>query len=257
MKLNAKRGLYTGRKITLLASIVCISLAATGCKEDNAVTEKVNAVNVEQSEVATTTTEVVPAVEQVVIKTESNAERIAKEIAQKAIYAKEQAKIIAASNTNNQAVGEAGVKHINISNVYVVDGDTIHGNDSASGERIKVRLTGIDAPEKEQPLGRESENELRNCIGGEKKAELVIQSNNEKDKYGRTLARVEARGINCNQQQLEKGMAWFYEDFADKLTSEEYNAYNKAHHYAQDNMIGVWQLPSNNKKPWEYRAEKK
>lgn len=254
MKLSAMRGLYTGRKITLLASIVCMSLVATGCNEDAAVIEKVDTVNINQSNLATNPTEAAPAVESVAIKAETNAERIKKEIAQKALYAKEQAKIIAASSTNNNP---AGSKRISISNVYVVDGDTIHGNDSASGERIKVRMTGIDAPEKEQPLGKESENELRNCIGGERKAELVIQSNNEKDKYGRTLARVEAQGINCNQQQLEKGMAWFYEDFADKLTSEEYNAYNKAHHYAQDNMIGVWQLPSNNKKPWEYRAEKK
>ena len=257
MKLSAKRGLYTGRRITLLASVVCISLAVTGCKEESAAIAQVNAISVDQSGMTTTATEVVSAVEKVAVKTETNADKIAKEVAQRAMYAKEQAKRFTESDTDIQGVGAAGVKRINISDVYVVDGDTIHGTDSASGEKLKVRMTGIDAPEKGQALSDESADALRNCIGGEKTAVLVIQSNNEKDKYGRVLASVEAQGINCNQQQVEKGMAWYYEDFADKITNGDNRMYNEAHHYAQDNALGVWQLPLGTKKPWEYRAENK
>ena len=45
----------------------------------------------------------------------------------------------------------------------VVDGDTIHVEDE-TGKKFKVRLTGIDAPEQNQPYGFASTYHLREAI---------------------------------------------------------------------------------------------
>ena len=45
----------------------------------------------------------------------------------------------------------------------VVDGDTVHVEDE-TGKKFKVRLTGIDAPEQNQPYGLASTYHLRGAI---------------------------------------------------------------------------------------------
>ena len=45
-----------------------------------------------------------------------------------------------------------------LSDIKVIDGDTIHADHN--GERIKIRLVEIDAPEMDQPFGQKSKSYL-------------------------------------------------------------------------------------------------
>jgi endonuclease YncB( thermonuclease family) len=94
--------------------------------------------------------------------------------------------------------------------VAVADGDTL--TVLREHEQIKVRLNGIDAPEKAQAFGNRSKQSLSElCF--DKTATLAEQG---KDRYGRTLARVHCDGIDANSQQVRRGMAWVYRKYAPK-----------------------------------------
>lgn len=237
---------YNKRRLTLLASAVCFSALIVGCNEEKPVVENTN----------NNTNETIKPVESSVIKTETNANIVAGELAQKVNQAKEDLKSFDIGNVVKKVDNVDLISdsiQVQVRDVYVVDGDTIHAINE-SGEKVKVRLTGIDAPESGQVLGEESADSLRGCISADT-AVLVIQNNNASDKYGRTLAKVESAGINCNQQQVEKGMAYFYEDYSDKLAAGDKELYKQAQGYAQENTMGVW--ANDLQKPWDYRKENK
>ena len=69
--------------------------------------------------------------------------------------------------------------------VAVTDGDTIKVLD-ADNTQYKVRLTGIDAPEKKQPFGDASRKNLASLVAGK---EVLVESNKQ-DRYGRALGKV-------------------------------------------------------------------
>ena len=94
--------------------------------------------------------------------------------------------------------------------VNVADGDTI--TVLRDRTQVKVRLLEIDAPEKAQAFGSKSKESLSEiCFG--KTAKLEGDS---KDQYGRTLARVYCDGIDANAEQVRRGMAWVYVQYAPK-----------------------------------------
>ncbi|MCL2157326.1 MAG: thermonuclease family protein [Methanobrevibacter sp.] len=84
---------------------------------------------------------------------------------------------------------------------YVYDGDTIFVVGVG-----KVRLVGIDTPERGDPGYEEATNYVKNkCLG--KTVYLDIDNAEPKDKYGRTLAIVYVDEININQELLKLGYA--------------------------------------------------
>lgn len=241
MKSNIKNTFINGRHLTLLASLICISLLGTACKE--------KPVPVQDKDTA----EVVTQIEEEVLEEETDPNAEASEVVEKSAKNEEDLRSVETENNTAESTNE-GVKELLLTDINVIDGDTIQGLDE-SGKKMKVRMTGIDAPEIGQPMSNESAEELRNCIGGENKALLFIDINIPKDKYGRTLARVESAGINCNQQQIEKGMGWFYSGSGEDIVGEYNDMYNQAHDYAQDNQMGVWAMDL--EKPWDYREKNK
>lgn len=92
--------------------------------------------------------------------------------------------------------------------IAVPDGDTLLV--LRGGKPVKVRLAGIDAPEKAQPYGIASQQSL---------AELVMDkqigvASRAVDDYGRLVATVSIGEINVNHEQVRRGMAWEYSRFA-------------------------------------------
>jgi endonuclease YncB( thermonuclease family) len=124
--------------------------------------------------------------------------------------------------------------------IAVIDGDTVivqQGN-----KKTTVRLTGIDAPEKTQPFGPASRAALQALVL-RKEVRVITKAI---DDYGRTVGIVEAGGLNVNEEQLRRGMAWEYSHFhADKaliaLQAE-----------AQRTRMGLWSQ-ANPQPPWEFR----
>lgn len=87
--------------------------------------------------------------------------------------------------------------------VSVSDGDTFTGLDGRN-RRVKVRLHGIDAPEKAQLFGTAARKSLGELVMGK----VVDMRPLERDDYGRVVADVQVGGISVNQTQVERGYAW-------------------------------------------------
>ena len=94
--------------------------------------------------------------------------------------------------------------------VGVTDGDTL--TVLSARKQIKVRLADIDAPESKQAFGNRSKQSLSDlCFN--KTAKLEGDS---KDQYGRILGRVHCDGVDANAEQVRRGLAWVYVQYAPK-----------------------------------------
>lgn len=135
--------------------------------------------------------------------------------------------------------------------VGVSDGDTItvlvDGHDS-----VKVRLVGIDAPEKAQPFGAVSKRNLSDQVFGKS----VTVEWEKKDKYGRILGRVLVDGTDVCLEQIKNGLAWHYKQYAREQAENQRSAYAEAEQQAQFQKIGLWSMP-NPTPPWEFRHSEK
>ena len=89
--------------------------------------------------------------------------------------------------------------------VKVSDGDTVHVLDQ-SKVKHKIRLGGIDAPEKKQLFGDKSTKNLSRLIAG-KNVEVEY---NKRDRYGRIVGKLIKDGQDINLLQIKHGYAWHY-----------------------------------------------
>jgi endonuclease YncB( thermonuclease family) len=131
--------------------------------------------------------------------------------------------------------------------VGVSDGDTItvlvDGHES-----VKVRLVGIDAPEKAQAYGAASKRNLSVQVFDKS----VTVEWEKKDRYGRILGRVLVNGTDVCLEQIKNGMAWHYKQYAREQAENLRSAYAAAEQQARLEKIGLWSMP-NPTPPWEFR----
>ena len=97
----------------------------------------------------------------------------------------------------------------------VVDGDTIHV--SANGQKLKIRMIGLDTPETVDPrkpvqcFGLEASAQAKTILGGQSVYLETDPSQDTIDKYGRTLAYVwTASGRLFNLDMIADGYAFEY-----------------------------------------------
>lgn len=131
--------------------------------------------------------------------------------------------------------------------VGVADGDTITVLD-AQNTPHKVRLAGIDAPESKQPFGARSKQSLSDLVAGQ----TVTVETDKRDRYGRLVGKVIVAGLDANLAQLHRGMAWFYRQYENELTSEDRRLYDEAETRARQQRTGLWTDPEPTP-PWEWR----
>ncbi|BBJ00215.1 nuclease [Ferrigenium kumadai] len=124
--------------------------------------------------------------------------------------------------------------------IAVLDGDTVLVK-RANGLK-KIRLAGIDAPEKAQTLGDTSRRSLADMVLGKQ----VKVASEAVDQYGRMVAHLSVDGLDVNAEQIRRGMAWeysrFHNDRAMLALQEE----------ARREPRGLWAL-SDPMPPWEWR----
>ena len=89
--------------------------------------------------------------------------------------------------------------------VRVTDGDTIVVLDMDKVQH-KIRLQGIDAPERGQAFGTKSKENLSDLVAGKS----VVVDYSKYDRYGRVLGKVIVNGKDVNLEQVEADMAWHY-----------------------------------------------
>jgi endonuclease YncB( thermonuclease family) len=87
--------------------------------------------------------------------------------------------------------------------VKIADGDTLTVLDK-SNRQHKVRLIGIDAPERKQPFGTVSRQNLADLVFGK---EVAVEWHKQ-DRYQRVLGKVLLDGQDVNLKQVKAGLAW-------------------------------------------------
>jgi endonuclease YncB( thermonuclease family) len=131
--------------------------------------------------------------------------------------------------------------------VRVTDGDTIVVLD-ADETQHKIRLTGIDAPERGQAYGTKSKEHLSESVAGE----VVVVEYDKYDRYGRVLGKVLLDGEDVNLEQIWAGLAWHYKKYQGEQTVTDGVAYSDAEMEARRRKLGLWSDPAA-MPPWDYR----
>lgn len=129
----------------------------------------------------------------------------------------------------------------------VADGDTL--TIETGGKRERIRLCGIDSPEKDQSLGQEAKQTLERMTLGKQVAFVPV----DRDRYGRTVAEVFVLGEPehfINGDLVEAGMAYHYAQYSRKCPNQ--NAIAQAEDIARAGRAGLWANPRA-VKPWDYR----
>jgi len=140
--------------------------------------------------------------------------------------------------------------------VKVADGDTITVN--SDGNKVKVRLYGIDAPEVQrmnhktgyvsklgQPYGDEASRALASKVLRQRVRVEVMDI----DRYRRSVCVVWKDGRNVNQEMVAEGWAWAYRQYLDRPHSSEYVSLEEK---ARRLHRGLW-TQGNPMPPWEFR----
>jgi endonuclease YncB( thermonuclease family) len=134
--------------------------------------------------------------------------------------------------------------------VGVSDGDTLTVlvQRDQSLEQIKVRVSGIDAPEKAQPFGDRSKQGLSDCAFAKQVQVEVIKL----DRYGRSVAKVISQGTDCGLRQIELGLAWHYKTYAREQSPADRQTYATSEDLAHEHKLGLWADPAAIP-PWKFR----
>lgn len=127
--------------------------------------------------------------------------------------------------------------------IGISDGDTI--TVLHDGQRKKIRLNGIDCPEKSQAFGKQAKIFTANhCLG----QEVTIHDYGH-DKYGRTIGDVTlADGQSLNADLVRSGHAWWYRHYSKDTSLKSLEA------DARQSRAGLWS--ENPQPPWEFRKRK-
>lgn len=131
--------------------------------------------------------------------------------------------------------------------VGITDGDTITFLDEEHTQ-YKIRLSGIDAPEKKQPYGNVAKKTLSECAYGK----IAQIESTKTDRYGRKVGKVIVNGTDCNLRQIELGMAWHYKKYIKEQPVADRQVYASAQIKAMVDHIGLW-ADVDAEPPWEFR----
>lgn len=131
--------------------------------------------------------------------------------------------------------------------VGVSDGDTVTVLD-ASRRQHRVRLAGIDAPEKKQAFGARSQHSLSEMVFRKQ----VIVSYGKTDRYGRIVGKVLLASLDVGLEQVKLGMAWHYKAYEREQSTVDRLAYAQAEVDAQSEKRGLWR-DARPVPPWDFR----
>jgi len=111
------------------------------------------------------------------------------------------------------------------------------------GRAERIRLHGIDAPEKRQAYGRRAQDFLGEMIF-KRIVRVVVRS---KDRYGRTVADLYLGTKHVNHEMVRGGMAWWFRRYAPadrtlRLLEES----------ARESGLGLW-ADTDATAPWNFR----
>ncbi len=118
-------------------------------------------------------------------------------------------------------------------------------------ERYKIRLQGIDAPERKQAFSKNAKEYLSSLVT----SETVQVAWNKRDRYKRIVGKIIHQGKDINLEMVRAGMAWWYRKYAREQNSGDRVLYEAAETDARENRRGLWVDPQP-VAPWEWRKRK-
>lgn len=133
--------------------------------------------------------------------------------------------------------------------VRVLDGDTVEvlRQTSAGPRPVRVRLWGIDCPEKSQAYGQRAK-QFTSAFTFGKATNVDVK---DTDRYGRSVALVTVAGRPLNAELVKAGFAWWYRQYAPAATD-----LHELESAARAARRGLWADPAP-VPPWEYRHKPK
>lgn len=135
--------------------------------------------------------------------------------------------------------------------VGVADGDTITVLDGQQAQH-KVRLMGIDCPEKAQPFGQNAKQSLSDLVFGRS----VNVEWQKLDRYERIVGKVVVRGQDANLEQVRRGLAWHYKKYEREQEPSDRVSYAEAEIEARIARRGLWADPESIS-PWDWRKSRR
>jgi endonuclease YncB( thermonuclease family) len=131
--------------------------------------------------------------------------------------------------------------------VGVADGDTITVLDGTNTQH-KIRLMGIDAPEKKQAFGNVAKKALSDLVY---KKQVTIDYN-KTDRYQRLIGKVILNNVDVNLVMVTQGLAWHYVKYQNEQTLEDRGLYAQAELDSRLLKRGLW-LDKEQIAPWDFR----
>jgi endonuclease YncB( thermonuclease family) len=129
--------------------------------------------------------------------------------------------------------------------VHVLDGDTVEVLDRAQRTE-RVRLGGIDAPEKSQPFGAKAKQRLATLSGGQ----TVTVDWGRRDRNGRLVGKLIRQGQDLGLTMVNTGLAWWYRKYAYEQSAADQLIYAAAEQSARAAKRGLWADPAP-MAPWD------
>ena len=147
--------------------------------------------------------------------------------------------------------------------VKIADGDTVTIVDN-QGQKHRIRVAGIDAPEKDQPYGDISTQGLNKLVSGR----IVTIEYEKWDRYKRIIGKVLVdppgevfcmaldcvKKIDAGLEQIKAGLAWHYKYYQMEQTAEDRKMYSDTEIKIREKQLGLWKdkqpIP-----PWEWRKK--
>ena len=131
--------------------------------------------------------------------------------------------------------------------VNVSAGDIVKVVRVDTGKQVKIRLAGIDSPERLQAYGLEARNYVAGLIVGEIVEVEIVGS----DRDGRMLGYIWLDGKDINLKIIVAGYAWLYRQYA-PASKRRAAKYHNAEVSAKIRQAGLWQ-DSEPEPPWQWR----
>ncbi len=129
--------------------------------------------------------------------------------------------------------------------VAVADGDTLTLLDDNNTQH-KIRLAGIDAPEKGQAFGKKARENLAARVFRQNVRVEVI----DVDRYSREVGRIYLSHSFINMEMVREGFAWRYVQY------DKPGEFTSAEDDAREHRRGLW-VDSDPVPPWEWRKAKR
>lgn len=135
--------------------------------------------------------------------------------------------------------------------VGVTDGDTVTVLVNEQ-DQYKIRVSGIDAPEKKQAFGQKAKEKMSGLVFGK---DVVVEWN-KRDRYGRTIGVVLVDGQDAGLELIRSGLAWHYKQYQREQSPADRERYGAAEEAARAERIGLWS-DAEPTPPWEWRHRRR